>query len=357
MGTIPTVSIVMPAYGVEAYIAHAIECVQKQTLKDWELIVVDDASPDESAAIAERFAHADPRIAIVHHSENQGLSAARNTGMAQARGRYLWFADPDDSYDPTLLEESIRALDEHEAEIAVFGVREEYYDAHGAFSYDHVVQPEPGAYLTPAAVHARLLQLEQETCYGYAWNKVYRRSFLDASSVRFENVKLIEDITFNVQVFQNASRMVVLDCAPYRYARRIAGNLTNKFLPDYFELHERRIKMLVDQQRSWGTLDDGSKATLGGLYARYVLSAAERNCDPRSRMNRADQVSWARTVFDTPLYNELIPYAQAAESKALATALKPLKAKDAKGTVRLAHVIHTARTHFLPLFTKIKSGR
>lgn len=353
----PTVSIVMPAYGVEAYIGHAIECVQQQTLKDWELIVVDDASPDGSAAIAERFADSDARIRVVHHAENQGLSAARNTGMAQARGRYLWFADPDDAYDSCLLNASVNSLERYQADVAVFGVREEYYSADGSFSYDHTVQPEPGTYLSPAAVHSRLLQLERETCYGYAWNKVYRRSFLDATRVRFEDVKLIEDITFNVKVFETVSRMVVLDCAPYHYARRIADNLTNKFLPDYFKLHERRIQLLVDQQRGWGTLDDSAKAVLGGLYARYVLSAAERNCDPRAQMNRAQQVSWIRTVFDSPLYNELIPYAQAFESKALRTALTPLKQKDVKGTLRLAHLIHTARTHFLPLFTKIKSGR
>ncbi|MDD6729975.1 MAG: glycosyltransferase family 2 protein [Eggerthellaceae bacterium] len=353
----PTVSIVMPAYGVEAYIAHAIECVQQQTLKDWELIVVDDATPDKSAAIAERFAQADPRITVIHHSENQGLSAARNTGMKQAHGRYLWFADPDDTYDPTLLEQSVAVLDEHEADVAVFGVREAYYKADGSFSYDHVVQPEPGIYPTPEAVHSRLLKLEQETCYGYAWNKVYRRSFLDTASLSFENVKLIEDITFNVKVFNHVQSMVILDCAPYQYARRIEDNLTNKFLPDYFDLHERRIQMLVDQQRNWGLLDKEAKAVLGGLYARYVLSAAERNCDPRAHMNRGDQISWLCTVFESKLFNELIPYAQAAQSKALAQALKPLKAKDANATVRLAHIIHMTRTHFLPLFTKIKSRR
>lgn len=353
----PLVSIVMPAYGVEAYIGKAIACIQAQTIVYWELIVVDDASPDRSAAIAEAAAAEDPRITVLHHGQNQGLSGARNTGMAHACGTYLWFCDPDDTYDSDLLGCAVSALKRTEAQVAVFGVREEYYNAKGAFQYENVVQPEPGACLSAERVHGRMLQLERETCYGYAWNKVYDRAFLASTGATFENVKLIEDITFNVAVFDHVDRMVVLDRAPYRYARRIDDNLTNKFLPDYFELHERRIQMLFDQQQAWGTLDDDARAILGSLYARYVLSALERNFDPRAQMRSADRAKWCERVFSSSLYNELIPYAQAEDSRALAEALKPLQTKEVKRTLQLARVIHIARDKFLPLFTKIKSGR
>ena len=100
----PFFSIVMPCYGVEAYIARAIECVQAQTFSDWELIVVDDCTPDESAAIAMEYAARDGRIRVVSHEENRGLSAARNTGIDQARGRYLWMPDPDDTYATDILQ-------------------------------------------------------------------------------------------------------------------------------------------------------------------------------------------------------------------------------------------------------------
>lgn len=357
MAPTPTVSIVMPAYGVEDYIGKAIACVQAQTLTDWELIVVDDASPDQSAAIAQKRAETDTRIKIVHHTHNQGLSAARNTGIDHASGRYLWLPDPDDTYDADLLQSCVRALEDHHAEVVVFGVCEAYYDQDGSFSYEHKIKPHPGNYDTPQAVHGRLLQLEQETCYGYAWNKIYRRDLLERSHVRFRDVKLIEDISFNVSVFDHVSRMVVLESTPYRYARRIAGNLTNKFLPDYFPLHEQRIQLLLDQQKRWGTLDDTARGILGGLYARYVLSAAERNCGPQAHMTHADRVTWIRMVMESDLYKELIPSAHAAQSKALSQAIRTLQSRKAWRILTLARVTHIVRSNFLPLFTKIKSGR
>lgn len=78
--------------------------LQDQLFTDWEAIAMNDCSPDDSLAVAQRFADADSRIRIVSHEENRGLSAARNTGLAAAYGRYVWFPDPDDRYDFTLLQ-------------------------------------------------------------------------------------------------------------------------------------------------------------------------------------------------------------------------------------------------------------
>ena len=94
----PFFSIVMPCYGVEAYIGQALECILKQTERSWELIVVDDATPDASASIAERAAAGDARIRVVHHERNLGLSGARNTGISQARGEYVWICDTGKKY-------------------------------------------------------------------------------------------------------------------------------------------------------------------------------------------------------------------------------------------------------------------
>ena len=94
--TAPFFSVVLPAYGSEPYLAAALGDLQDQLFTDWEAIVVNDCSPDGSLAIAQQFAAADARIRVVSHEVNRGLSAARNTGLAAARGRYVWFPDPDD---------------------------------------------------------------------------------------------------------------------------------------------------------------------------------------------------------------------------------------------------------------------
>ncbi len=91
----------MPAYNVEAFIGEAIESVLRQSVSDWELIVVDDGSTDATAGIVRRFT--DPRIQFIRQ-ENAGVSAARNRGIAAARGAYFAFLDADDRLRPTALE-------------------------------------------------------------------------------------------------------------------------------------------------------------------------------------------------------------------------------------------------------------
>ena len=100
----PTVSVVMPAYNAEPYIGQAIESVRSQTFGDWELIVVDDCSTDGTAGIARAAAAADPRVRVVRQPANGGVAAARNRGVAEARGAWVALLDSDDVWEPEKLE-------------------------------------------------------------------------------------------------------------------------------------------------------------------------------------------------------------------------------------------------------------
>ncbi len=359
----PFFSIVMPMYGSEAYIADAIFDVQNQLCASWELIVVDDASPDGSRAIVERFAEADPRIRLETHVQNRGLSAARNTGLAAARGEYVWFPDPDDRYDFTLLQSVRNSLEKQQAPVVMFGHVEEFYPV----TFAVAAQPAPTNVVDfPLETHhygraklrAHVLEFEKRTHYGYAWNKVYQRSYLQQGSFLFtEDLPLIEDIEFNVRVFQDLPALNVVGQTLYRYAKREQANLTNKFVPRYYEVHRQRIEMLRNQLESWGLLTEDAKATLGALYARYILSALERNRQKESGMSAVQQREWLEGVFADPLFGELVPNAQA-ESRALATCLKPMQQRDVAKTLALGKLIHAAKGGALHgVFQKLKAGR
>jgi teichuronic acid biosynthesis glycosyltransferase TuaG len=101
------VSIIMPAYNAELYIAQAIDSVVNQTYKKWELLVIDDGSTDATAAIAQRYANEDSRIYVISQA-NQGLGAARNTGLRQASGTWIAFLDSDDLWEPAKLEKQLQ---------------------------------------------------------------------------------------------------------------------------------------------------------------------------------------------------------------------------------------------------------
>lgn len=408
----PFFSIVMPCYGVEAYIARAIECVQAQTFPDWELIVVDDCTPDESAVIAMEYAARDGRIRVVSHEENRGLSAARNTGIAQARGRYLWIPDPDDTYAVDILQRvhgavcgecgdaraeseaagdcgtgssecaariggaadgggSVLAADGVSAasgrclrtdsllDVVAFGYMEEYYDENGAFLYEHALPMEQGRYAEAQDWHGLVVDFERGTHFGYAWNKVYRLERVRELGLEFEQVRLIEDVVFNAAFFQNAVGMAVLDGMPYRYAKRRGSSLTNSNAyswAEYYALHRRRIGLLRDLLDGWGVLDGRARGILGALYGRYVLSTLERQCEPAGALACAERRAWCMEVFRDPLFGELVSVAHA-ESAVLRMCLLPLRVRSAGVCVALGSVMHFARGHVYALFTRARSGR
>lgn len=110
----PRVTVVMPAYNSAEFIATAIESVRAQSLDDWEMIVVDDASDDGTVAVVEEYVRRDPRVCLITHEHNSGAAAARNTATRAAKGRYISFLDSDDRWLPHKLEAQlafIRALD------------------------------------------------------------------------------------------------------------------------------------------------------------------------------------------------------------------------------------------------------
>jgi hypothetical protein len=134
-------------------------------------------------------------------------------------------------------------------------------------------------------------------------------------------------------------------------------NLTNKFVPDYYKLHKTRTELLFDQFSYWNICTIELKSTLGSLYARYVLSALERNCDPRAQMNNRQRYGWCRAVFNQAIYNELIPNARAKDSMTLRVALVAFRWKKALVCMSLGRAIYIIRKKLPMFYNKVKSGR
>ena len=115
----PKISIVLPTFNGETHIAKAIHSILAQTLRDWELIIVNDASSDRTGTIAEEFASEDSRITVLHHAENRKLPAALNTGFHNARGCYWTWTSDDNTYEPEALQRMSDYLDSHENAVMV----------------------------------------------------------------------------------------------------------------------------------------------------------------------------------------------------------------------------------------------
>ena len=352
----PLFSIVMPAYNAARFIGDSIKSVQAQTIGDWELIVVDDASSDGTAEVVSAFASDDGRIRLLRHDCNAGAAQARNTGIDAARGLYLWLPDSDDTFDCDLLERCGRALAENPAAITVFGVAETYLDENGVVTRAHEMTFPESRCPTVESLRQLALPLERCALYGYSHNKVYDLDFLRSTNVRYEDAPLCEDFFFNVRVFQDAPSLNVLGGAPYHYSKRAQGTLTRAFVPEYYPIHRRRIREMRDQLCSWGMLDAQTKATLGGLFARYILSEAEHAFDARSNMDAKARKAWIESVFADPLFNELVPHATA-DDPLLKACIIPFKHKQPRAVLALGSLVHLVRDRAELVYSIARQGR
>ncbi|MBE6469091.1 MAG: glycosyltransferase family 2 protein [Coriobacteriaceae bacterium] len=338
----PLVSIIMPCYRVAEDLPRAIDDVRAQTYGSWELICVDDGSPDEVARVVRDNAARDARIRLVRHERNRGLSAARNTGLAAASGELMWMPDPDDRFEPDLLERAVDALTDPSCDLAIFGCREEQLESDGTVRPVRSLVPARTGSLTSEELRREALALEEATLLGYAWNKVYRRRVLEG--LAFEDVPLIEDVLFNLQVVDRARGGALIARPLYRYQKRAGSNLTGRFVPKYFAVHRRRIAALLDCLQRWGEDTPDARARLGGRFARYVLSALERNCDVRAGMSGADRRRWCGELKADPLFRSLVLGARPHGSGALGRAgVALLRTRSTAAYLMAGRILHLLR--------------
>ena len=129
----PSISIIIPVYNVEKWLRRAVESLQKQTFDDFEIILVDDGSTDSSGVICDDLARKDDRISVIHQ-QNAGAATARNNGIKQARGEYLYFMDGDDWCESDMLYIMHRLASKHQLNLVVTGFYiDTYYDDDSIF--------------------------------------------------------------------------------------------------------------------------------------------------------------------------------------------------------------------------------
>lgn len=205
------VSIIVPVYKVEPYLRRCIDSILSQTYENFELILVDDGSPDRCGAICDEYAKRDSRITVIHKS-NGGLSDARNAGLMEVKGEYIAFVDSDDWITSNYLERLVIALCESESDICECEIiRTEGDDGNLSCFGSGVVK----VFGTQEALG---LLVQEREFHQYVWNKLYKRECLEG--IYFEKGKTNEDEFWTYQVFGRANRIAKIPEILYFYYQR-----------------------------------------------------------------------------------------------------------------------------------------
>lgn len=218
----PKVSIIIPVYNVQHYLSQCIESCINQTLREIEIILVNDGSSDKSGDICDLYAKKDNRIFVIH-KVNEGVGQARNRGIQQSKGEYIYFVDADDWIDNTLLEECFEWSDHYQFDIIQFGFKK--VDVAGKIIRSVV---PPALSINEISVDRDQLIPVLSSGTGLAvWDKLIRAEVLKENQILFDNKKRGEDFTFVFNCLDKTVSFFSIDKAFYNY--RIIYGSQNKF--------------------------------------------------------------------------------------------------------------------------------
>lgn len=298
------ITVIIPVYKVENYIHRCVDSVINQTYSSLEIILVDDGSPDRCPAICDQYAEQDKRIKVIHKT-NGGLASARNAGMKNATGKYLFFVDSDDWLDPDGLEKLYYLAEEHKVDFVRYRsvrenwpglpphcptrVEEEREMREGFFSKDDITKE----------IYPRLFATSSLTLGPIvgAWGSLYRTSLLKEKNIWFhEEIKYSEDVLFSAEVVSNADSFYFLDDAGVYHYFYNDSSISKSFRKDRWESCKEIIRISEEEFLSRGEFDFKNQL----IYLRWFcifLSLNERKCLKQTK----ERIAYCRSIMKDPV--------------------------------------------------------
>ena len=359
------VTVIMPVYKVEDYVAKAMDSVIGQKKGDgeafegWELIAVDDGSPDRSGEICEEYARRDSRIRIIHQA-NAGAPAARNRAIDQARGKYLMFLDSDDYCGETMLSDMYELAEENEAQLVISGFYiETYYDLkNGKYMVSDYI-PESAVYKDRESFRRAAYKLFDKNMLYPPWNKLYLKSYIRDNGLYFPET-FWDDFPFVLSVIREIERVAVTERQYYHFLRARTESETQKYVPKMYEKREEEHGWMVELYKHWGlwygVQNEQNREMVSRRYIDRLIGCIENLTNKNCRLSRAEK----RAETKKMLHSENTAFClKHARPRSIYSKLMylPLRWGSTGLCLLEASVITYVKTHDMKLFAKLKTGR
>ncbi len=302
----PAVSIVIPVYNVEEYLDRCVQSVLRQTLKDIEIILVDDGSPDRCPQMCDEYASKYSHIKVVH-KKNAGLGMACNSGLDVATGKYVAFLDSDDWVDPEMYETMYDTAEKHEAQLVFSGLRR--VDESGNI-YPMSIIKEIQVYSSPEMIEefrsgmvasAPSERLERRIPMS-AKVVLYDREFIERNGIRFESERhlISEDLIFNLDNLWHTTCVVVLPDMFYNYFTN-EKSLTNAVRLDRFD---KEIILREELHKRYPKASAEFHTRVDRLFIGYMRSDVCHICQAES-LSFKEKRAAVKRVSSFPVWNDI----------------------------------------------------
>ncbi|AUM75889.1 glycosyltransferase family 2 protein [Paracoccus jeotgali] len=257
--TIPKISVIVPLYNTERYLTKCLESIMAQTLREIEIICVDDCSPDKSAELVSQFAKQDKRVRLIRHDQNAGLGGARNTGIINAHADYVASVDSDDFIEPDFLEALWQATEEGRFDVVVCGYKK--VDAEGRTIGTGM---QKVATMDPIPKEQDPFKISDPAF----WNKLWRKSLFTESGIFFPDHIYHQDSATTPRIYTKAKNVKFIGGTRYNYLIRpdsVTQSVSDKHLIDRFRCVDVLKEFFIEQ----GIYEDLTSSLTERIYSGY----------------------------------------------------------------------------------------
>lgn len=347
------ITAIMPVYNVQNFIGKCIESLQSQTLTEWELIAVDDGSPDNSGAICDEYAKEDSRITVIH-KENGGAPSARNAAIPMARGEYLYFVDSDDWAEPTMFEDMYNKAKKNNAQLVVAGYYIDTYYSDTEFYTQEQSLPSK-EFATQREFREYAHKMFDKNLLYTPWNKLFERKYIMDKNIRFKNT-FWDDFPFNLDVVRDVERVVLMEEKYYHFMRARADSETAKYRSDMYEKREEEHGWMLDLYKYWNVNSLESREMINRRYIERVIGCIENVTNSACTLSFKEKMREIKNIITSENVRTSLKIAKP-NSLVMKIMLIPVKLKFTFLTYLEGAFISKVKSGNVKLFAKLKANR
>ena len=293
------ISIILPIYNVDKYLATCLESLLVQTHKEIEMILVNDGSKDNSLEICKEYAEKDSRIIIIN-KENEGVAIARNIGLEVATGKYVAFVDPDDWVEPLMYESLLKQIKKWDAPICLCNfyrdTKRRSQPKHFEFNEEVLIEDAIIEKLLNDMIGISDLLPKHNMIMGSVWRGIYERSFLEQHGIKFvPNLTIMEDLVFMVQALLKCTKVAIDQGIWYHYVQHPHSALhsyNQKLWEDQLLVYKHLEKSLIE-----ANLEQEMRNRLDIRYIGMVLSAIKNETYVKKDGDFRESILRIRDIF------------------------------------------------------------
>ena len=288
------VSIIIPVYNSQAYISRCLDSILGQSLKELEVICVDDMSCDNSPEIIERYAQMDSRVQVVKNSSNCGAGYSRNAGLGQAQGKYVQFVDSDDYLVEGALEALYAASEENKSDMCFFKMAQTESGADNR--REKGISGSYNGLYTGTEILGMFV--ENREFFYYSWCVMIRRDFLELNNIRFRNIRIGEGGAFVLNSLFRADRVLVSDGKYYNYCNNSASVMaTNK--DTYKVLYGQLVQYIIALKELSENDDEGLELFLDYQYKKVKAGVSNLSAENAGKIQELLEDRFSKHIFNT----------------------------------------------------------